>query len=709
MLAGLVRSGAREVGRIDRTTIMPVAGAIAAVPVVALFAAGLAWWGVRDAVTLALGANLVAVASRVGSARIPSFPLALDALVMGAVTFVGSASEPIAWLHVAALALCCLAGGILVAVGPVPAVVGTQGIIAFLIFGRAPETPLGALQLGALVALGAVVEVAFLATVRWPPASRRQREAIGAAYRGLAASARGEIEGTVAAAMKLDQASALLATAGWLERDNERTLRGLVDEARRTRLELDALALLRRRLESDGAPGPTIDLIGSAIAHLAAALERAGAAIAGARPDPRILEEVGAVDLALHGTDAGEALGPEADPVVVSSIRHLQALAGQVRAVDRLLREKVDPRWHIRARPAVRWRAGRTALAEDVDVVRANLTLASPALRHAVRLAVAVPLADVIARLLGLPRSYWVPLTVAVVLRPDFGSLFSRGAGRVLGTCVGAGVAGFLVAGVHPDTPATVGLVALSVWGAYTFFQSNFAVASTFIAAVVLFLLSVTQIDTTTTAFDRLSDTVLGGAVALAAYILWPTWSSGQARMAMSRLVAAQRAYLRSILSIGVDGPTAASEPLASLARQARLAWTEAEATVTRSLAEPTKWRIDGALAESMIATLLRLGQAAHGLRLATLASPLVRITPAWRDLRDALDTALGQLIVSLQANTTVAPLPLLRQLYEAVKADGTDPTIVIALDEVVDAVDLLGHLLGHGRLEHAPSGTEPD
>src|ERR1700679_689247 len=113
MLAVLVRSGAREVGRIDRTTIMPVGGAIAAVPVVALFAAGLAWWGVRDAVTLALGANLVVVASRVGSARIPSFPLTLDALVMGAVTFVGSVSEPIAWLHVAALALCCLAGGIL--------------------------------------------------------------------------------------------------------------------------------------------------------------------------------------------------------------------------------------------------------------------------------------------------------------------------------------------------------------------------------------------------------------------------------------------------------------------------------------------------------------------------------------------------------------------------------------------------------------------
>ena len=46
-----------------------------------------------------------------------------------------------------------------------------------------------------------------------------------------------------------------------------------------------------------------------------------------------------------------------------------------------------------------------------------------------------------IAGSLALPRSYWLAMTIALVLKPDFGSTFSRGILRLAGTYVGLFVA----------------------------------------------------------------------------------------------------------------------------------------------------------------------------------------------------------------------------------------------------------------------------
>jgi uncharacterized membrane protein YccC len=59
-------------------------------------------------------------------------------------------------------------------------------------------------------------------------------------------------------------------------------------------------------------------------------------------------------------------------------------------------------------------------LASVFAVLRANLTLDSAAFRHAVRLASCVVIAEGVARGIGWQRGYWAPMTVAIVLKPDF-------------------------------------------------------------------------------------------------------------------------------------------------------------------------------------------------------------------------------------------------------------------------------------------------
>lgn len=50
--------------------------------------------------------------------------------------------------------------------------------------------------------------------------------------------------------------------------------------------------------------------------------------------------------------------------------------------------------------------------------------------------------------LVAVPRSYWVALTVTFVLKPDFGSVFSRAVLRALGTAVGLVTAAAVLAEV---------------------------------------------------------------------------------------------------------------------------------------------------------------------------------------------------------------------------------------------------------------------
>src|ERR1700722_7928230 len=57
---------------------------------------------------------------------------------------------------------------------------------------------------------------------------------------------------------------------------------------------------------------------------------------------------------------------------------------------------------------------------------------------YALRLMASIGVAAVVSEILPLQRSYWVVLTAAFVLKPDFGSVFARALQRGIGTVVGA-------------------------------------------------------------------------------------------------------------------------------------------------------------------------------------------------------------------------------------------------------------------------------
>jgi uncharacterized membrane protein YccC len=710
-VSAVTNAALRESIRVDFARITPWGGALRAVPVVALVAFGLGIGSAKTALTFGIGANLIAVVSLVGTTQVAMSVVVFDVVGLGFASFVGAATAFNTPLHLAVLAVWCFAAGMLVVFGLGPATAGVQSVIAFVVFGRFSDGPAAALSLGALVASGAAVEGLTLLALRLPATSRAQRVRLAVAYQRLSALAEGSGATAGEVAADLDSAAQLIGggTNVGAGHDISR-LQSLVDEARRARLELVAVAGLQRRLERvadpevRGAVARVLHELGNEISAVAGSL-RSGTMTDRIEIEEReFTQELVTLRELLEGTLEG-------DPLATQLLTHLEALAGQLRAVtallvapDRARRSRTPRSRSTRRLPTIRDMI--VIASSDVAFARESLTLSSSAFRHALRLAFAVPVAELIANALGLPRSYWVAFAVAVVLKPDYSSLFRRGLGRVVGTILGATLAALIVGGLHPDTAVTVVLVALCAWAAYSLWRASFAVAISFVTALVLFLISTTQVDTLSTATDRLIDTVLGGAIALGVYMAWPTWSSSDAYAALDRLVVDERVYLGDLFT-AIEGDQDARARLGERARAVRLAFAAAEAAIGRARDEPRRHRFDDDFGRGILAAARRVVQSAHSLRSEIERGLSIAPLPPFEGLASLLDRALTSIANQLGGGLSHEEFGLRDHYLVAASAlanRGASPVIALQLDEIVDAVNTLGAIVSEHN-EHDRSG----
>jgi uncharacterized membrane protein YccC len=156
----------------------------------------------------------------------------------------------------------------------------------------------------------------------------------------------------------------------------------------------------------------------------------------------------------------------------------------------------------------------------------ADRTIASPDARaFAVRLALCMGVAEVVRQNLPFPKPYWVLLTVAVVLKPDFGSIFGRAVQRGLGTLLGV-LLGSLLLVLLPRSPWLLVAMALSAAVLPWARGANFGLFSVFQTPLVILLLDIASPGGAALVGARLVDTLIGCAIVLVlGYLLWPqTW-----------------------------------------------------------------------------------------------------------------------------------------------------------------------------------------
>ena len=298
-----------------------------------------------------------------------------------------------------------------------------------------------------------------------------------------------------------------------------------------------------------------------------------------------------------------------------------------------------------------------------------------------------------LSHVLPLSRGYWMPMTVAIVLRPDFGATWRVGLLRVIGTLGGLLLTtAVLGTGGVMDFWAALGLLALLCFAFRELATVHYGVAVVCLTGLVVILLSFYGIPAAESVHARAIDTVLGSGLALLAYLLWPTWERGREREALARMLDAYRDYFRATIE---GGPTARHE--ARIA--ARAARSQAQASLDRLRAEPAS-RANLPRAEALAAQANRVVRATMTLEGAR-GDDQFQANPSLDAFVDACDAALRDCAAAMRNQQTPQGSHGLRAVQRALATslprpgDARDAGLRDASDRVVDAIDSLLHILG--------------
>ncbi len=187
----------------------------------------------------------------------------------------------------------------------------------------------------------------------------------------------------------------------------------------------------------------------------------------------------------------------------------------------------------------------------DVKQLRENLTLESTLFRHAVRMAVVMGIGYLLSLAINIgTHSYWVLLTIMVILKPGFSLTKQRNFQRLVGTIIG-GISGALILILIKDETTLFILLLLFMVATYSLIRVNYIVSVMFMTPFILILFSFLDMNTLVVAQERIIDTLIGSALAFfSSYVILPNWESTQVQGTMRKLLVANYNYLAQALKI---------------------------------------------------------------------------------------------------------------------------------------------------------------
>lgn len=647
---------------------------------------------------VAVGALVCMFSDQPGPYRLRLQRLLLTALAAGVAALAGSLLGHWPAALVVAVALWGFAAALLVAVGPHATRAGLTSMILLVIMGAEPAPVAQSLGIAVLIFAGGMLQAIF-AIVAWPlQRYRPERLALAEALGALGRAANVSIRPGAATALppSLNDLQMLLFGEGRARGRAAEAFRVLAELCERIRMELFALA----DMQSTCKAAPLCDALqtlrqaaGSVLTVLADALNAASPPQAATA-----LVQFETAATALAEVAAGNPAPAAANQLAVA---RAAALGGQLRAAARNA-DAAGSRGEIRAERAEFHLPRALRSANPLQTLRANLRLSSPACRHALRCAVCLAIALVLSRLLPLSRGYWLPMTVAIVLKPDFGATWRYGLLRVAGTLGGLiattvalhfiGVGNFWIA---------LALLAVLCFAYRELASVHYGIAVVCLTGLVVILLSFEGIPPVTAVHARALDTVLGSALALLAYFAWPTWERGRERESLAKLLDAYRDYLVAVLR----GDTRQRRETRSAARAAR---SNAQASLDRLSAEPAS-RANLPRAEALVAQANRLVRAAMVLEAARGSGSATAPAPdAALAFVDACSQAMTEAARALRDQRVPDGGLALRDAQRALAATLATPTdgpstafdaaLLDASDRIVDAIDSVLHVLAQPR-----------
>ncbi|HEY0898707.1 MAG TPA: FUSC family membrane protein [Sphingobacteriaceae bacterium] len=181
----------------------------------------------------------------------------------------------------------------------------------------------------------------------------------------------------------------------------------------------------------------------------------------------------------------------------------------------------------------------------DFKLFFENLNFKSTIFRYALRFAIVCLTGYGIAHFLLSGRySYWILLTILVILKPGFSMTKQRNWERLVGTLVG-GIAGAAIVYYIKDETLLFVLLLVFMVIAYSFQRLNYIMSVAFMTPYILILFSLLGAGGVNIAEERIVDTLIGCAIAFAAsYLIFPSWEHYHLQNYMKRALLANYKYL---------------------------------------------------------------------------------------------------------------------------------------------------------------------
>jgi len=232
-----------------------------------------------------------------------------------------------------------------------------------------------------------------------------------------------------------------------------------------------------------------------------------------------------------------------------------------------------------------------------------NLNLHSPNFRYALRLSLAgllgllVPLAlasifsDKLLHSAFTQRSYWVLLTLVLVMKPGFALTRERNKRRLIGTLIGCAIA-FILFKIEPSNTVYFVIMWLLYTLALCFLPVNYLYGATFVTIFIMIAFYFLHESGTFVIEERLVDTLVGCSLALILSYLLPNWEATSIKNWAQSAIDANIKLLKStILLINQTTDEHATVNTADWQKAsiaAELALSNFSAAFQRMLSEPT-------------------------------------------------------------------------------------------------------------------------
>lgn len=200
---------------------------------------------------------------------------------------------------------------------------------------------------------------------------------------------------------------------------------------------------------------------------------------------------------------------------------------------------------------------------KDIDFkkLRENVTIKSTLFRHSVRMAIVMGIGYLVSLTFDVgTHSYWILLTIMVILKPGFSLTKERNLQRLIGTVIGGVGGAVLLLAVQDETSLFI-LLLLFMVATFSLMRINYVISVIFMTPYVLILFSFMGMNTFSILQERIIDTLIGSGLAfLSSYVILPSWERVQVYGTMRKLLIANYQYIAQALKIIAGQPPNVTE-----------------------------------------------------------------------------------------------------------------------------------------------------